>query len=458
MAMPFDLGIIDDGTEEDLGPRTAAEEFFGEFLEEGVEGAIEDKQINLKGTSATAVLAAIPYVAARGIVSLGPFAALGADPFFAAKLLTRAMFTAFASLARNSNVPRPIFNLLRSFGPVGRGMISGTLDRGRRLVLKYLDAWSKLPNPEAAMQPALGIAEGLVTFNWDKASGKTGGTPSLPASTDGTKNKNNTNNVAAALPGMGTAMYIREYLDALEKKAGTDPVALAKVDFMRGALAAYQSSSPADAADLVDASTRGLIGPEEIARALAILDADFVSSGKKDAAGNEIFISARDARLNDIVREARKRVDEAKKAADPKSADSTKKNPDEPPPGAIGPKKIPIGKHGFIDNPTWGDQPVDDGPDPGKLRMERNREEWLKKMGPPNAPRAPRTPINWNVRGRAATLWSSRNRLRILGTPFLWVWSKIVWLWTVSSTAAKARWAARSTPPTPPTPPAPPSP
>jgi hypothetical protein len=455
-----------DDFEEDLGPQTFGEELFRDLVKESGESLAEDgsgRKVRVpKGTSPSVFLAVLAYAAAKKITDIGPLVALGANPFHGAKLLARGMFIGLAALLQNNRLPGVFRYLLQSFGSLGEGYLDGTIDKARRSVLEQLTKWSALSDPESAMGPSLRIAQGIIEFNKDKIMGKASGLPGQSASTDGASNKNtndknkggNAGNVAAPLPGMGTEMFIKEYFESLEKKAGTDPAALAKVEFMRGALAAYQSSAPADAAYLIDASTRGLIAPEEIARALALLDTDFVPSGKKDTAGSEIFISAREARLNDIVREARKRVDEAKKVADPKPADPTKKNPDDPPPGAIGPKKIPIGRHGFIDNPTWGDQSVDDSPDPGKLREGRVREEWLKKMGPPKAPRAPRAPINWNVRGRAATVWSHRNRLRILATPFLWVWGKILLLWA----AVKARWAARNTPPTPPTPPAPPSP
>lgn len=449
-----------DDFEEDLGPQTFGEELFSDLVKESGESLAEDgsgRNIRVpKGTTGAVFFAALAYAVAKKITDFAPLVALGANPFHGAKLIARGMFIGFASLLQNKRLPGVFRYLLQSFGSLGEGYLDGTIDKARRSVLEQLTKWSTLSDPESAMGPSLRIAQGIIEFNKDKIMGKASGLPGLPASTDGTKNKDNTNgdnanNTAAALPGMGTKMFIRDYFDSLDKKAGTDPAALAKVNFMRSALAAYQSSSPVDAAYLIDASSRGLIAPEDIARALVLPDTDYVSSGKKDAAGVETLILAREARLSDIVREARKRVDEAKKAADPKPADSAKKGSDEPPPGAIGPKKIPIGKAGFIDNPTWGDQSVDDSPDPTKLREKRVRDEWLKKMGPPSAPRPPRMSINWNIRGRAATVWSSRNRLRILGTPFLWIWSKIVWLWT----AANARWAARNTPPTPPAPPSP---
>ncbi len=254
------LGLEDDGFEEDLGPRSAAEEFFGEYLQGAAEGFVEDKDIKLDGTSAAAVLAAIPYVAAKKIAAFGPFAAMGADPFFGAKHLARGMFTALGALASNSNVPRPLFNLLRAFGPVGKGVVSGSIDRARRMVIKYLSAWSKMANPEAAMGPALGVAEGIIEFNWAKISGKASGLPSPTASTSA-------GGYGKRMEGMGD---MKETLhERLRRLAATEAT---RVEDIRVSITVFGGSFRSHWQAINEASERLLVDPDVIIRAFEAPD------------------------------------------------------------------------------------------------------------------------------------------------------------------------------------------
>jgi hypothetical protein len=441
--------MADDDIEEDLGPQTFGEELFSDLVKESGESLAEDgsgRNIRVpKGTTGAVFFAALAYAAAKKITDFAPLVALGANPFHGAKLIARGMFIGFASLLQNKRLPGVFRYLLQSFGSLGEGYLDGTIDKARRSVLEQLTKWSALPNPESAMGPSLRIAQGIIEFNKDKIMGKASGLPGQSASTDGATNTDkksangdNANNKAAALPGTGTEMFIRDHLESLENKAGTDVVALAKINFMRGALAAYQNSSPVEAAYLIDASSRGLIGPEDIARALALPDTDRVSSGEKDAAGNEILILAREARLNDIVNIARKRVDEAKELTNPKPKPKASEHE------GVGPKEIPIGKWGKIKNPTW-EEP--DGSDVNHVQRlaDRNIADWEVRMGLPQAPRPPRTPTNWNLRGRLASVWARRTPV-VSWFQGKWTWAKTTW------TAWRA---ARTTPPTlPPQPPA----
>lgn len=305
----------DDFLDEDLGSPSVAEGIFTGFVVEAAETFAEDRdgrQVKVpSGVTVTAFFAALAYAIAKKATGFGPFAALGTDTFLVAKYLARGMFVGFATLAKSQRLPGPFRYLLRSTGPLGRGIVDGTLDRARRGVIAELTKWSRLPNPEQAMGPALRVCQGIVEFNAAKL-GLGGATPSDGASKVAEEKNNNVtiSHAATVSSRKGESMFIGTHLNSLERQAvvAGDDIAQANAAFLRGALERYRSVHPTEAAAIIDASSRGLVDHLEIANLLAIGDEFTVFV-------NGVSVPARHARLNELAALARKKLDEIDAAA-----------------------------------------------------------------------------------------------------------------------------------------------
>ncbi len=384
-----------------------------ETIEEAFEGLTEDKVP--RGISLAVFLAAFAYALAAKVCAFGPFAALGANPVTWSRFAARAMFAGIGGLARNRGIPSGLFKLINTFGAtigsVGKGSLKGTLDGLRRETLQQLTQWSKITDEtarRAAMQPSLGVAEGLIEANWSKMTGKVSG-----ASTGGDNKKRDEKGASpGGLNGMGpkTNQTLHEHLTELAK---TDaPAARAVQD----AVDDFVRRNPKLGPFILEANMRRLegVGPDEIVRAtqeptgVQIMD---------DPEGGAAKVCQREFALKRLALDARRLALEARKAdgTGPKQADPAK---DGRPEGAVGPKEFDLGPFGRVANPMWeADQPhTGTAPSASIGRATAHalrREEWRRKnpisasrapAGPPSPrpPRPPRNPPAWLVNARSA--------------------------------------------------------